>query len=221
MEDTLKIISYKDAERKSKLGTFECFVSPISIRLQRRNNFGTLNVVNGTIPLTGFANGGINTMEVSILLDGTGAYASKNDEPIEVIQQLTDLMENTVIYNGSIHQPPFLKVIWGTLPIFLCRAASIDVDYKTFNSEGVPVQANVNLVFIEDVDQELAKNQANKQSPDLFHQHKVADDESLALISYNYYSDTKHIRLIASANKLDNLYAIYPGQTLIIPPLKA
>ena len=220
MEDLLKIISYSDSQRKSKLGTFECFVSPISIRLKRRNNFGSLNVVNGTIPLTGFANGGVNTMEVSIILDGTGAYASNNDELIEVITQLTNLMENTVIYNGSIHQPPFLKVVWGTLPIFLCRAESIDVDYKTFNSEGVPVQANVNLVFIEDVDQELAKKQANKQSPDLFHEHKVAHDESLALISYNYYSDTKHIRLIASANSLNNLYAIYPGQTLLIPPLK-
>jgi len=220
MEDILTIVSYSDSERKSKLGTFECFVSPMSIKLKRNNNFGTLNVVNGTIPIVGFANGGRNTMEVSILLDGTGAYAYKNNEPIEVIKQLSSLLENTMQYKGSIHQPPFLKVMWGTLPVFLCRAESIDIDYKTFNSEGIPVQANVNLTLIEDVDEELSKKQANKESPDLFHEHIVLEGESLALISYNYYASTSYLKRIANANHLNNLYDIYPGQVLTIPPLK-
>lgn len=220
MEDLLKIISYSDAERKSMLGTFECLVSPLTIKLQQRNNYGQLNVVNGTIPVTGFANGGGGSMEVSLILDGTGAYATKDDQPIEVVKQLSNLMENTVVYNGSIHQPPFLKVVWGTLPIFLCRAESIDIDYKTFNSLGVPVQANVKLVLIEDVDDELSKKQANKQSPDLFHEHLVEENENLALISYNYYSDTRHLKHIANVNTLNSLYDCYPGQILLIPPLK-
>lgn len=219
MADLLKIISYSDSERKSKIGTFECLVSPLSIKVNRRNNFGTLNVVNGTIPIVGFANGGKNSMEVSMILDGTGAYAYKKDEPIKVIDQLNNLMANTMQYDGSIHQPPFLKVMWGTLPVFLCRAEAIDVDYKTFNSEGVPVQANVHLLLIEDVDQELSKKQANKESPDLFHEHLVEDGESLALISYNYYADTSHLVKIAEANKLNSLYDIHPGQILTIPPL--
>lgn len=219
MEDLLKIISYSDAERKSTLGTFECLVSPLSIKFQQRNNYGQLNVVNGTIPLTGFANGGKGTMEISLILDGTGAYASKDNEPIEVVKQLSDLMGNTVVYNGSIHQPPFLKVVWGTLPIFLCRAESIDVDYKTFNSLGVPVQANVTLLLIEDVDAELSKKQANKQSPDLFHEHLVEENENLALISYDYYADTRHLKHIATINKLNSLYDCKPGQILLIPPL--
>lgn len=219
MEDLLKIVSYSDSERKSKLGTFECLVSPLSIKIKRNNNFGTLNVVNGTIPIVGFANGGRNTMEVSILLDGTGAYAYKKDEPIEVIKQLTELLENTMQYKGSIHQPPFLKVMWGTLPVFLCRAESIDIDYKTFNSEGVPVQANIDLVLLEDVDEELSKKRANKESPDLFHEHLVLEGESLALISYNYYASTSHLKKIATANHLNSLYDIHPGQILMIPPL--
>lgn len=219
MSDLLKIIAYSDSERKSKIGTFECLVSPLSVKVNRRNNFGTLNVVNGTIPIVGFSNGGKNSMEVSMILDGTGAYAYKKDEPIKVIDQLNDLMVNTMQYDGSIHQPPFLKVMWGTLPVFLCRAEAIDVDYKTFNSEGVPVQANVHLLLIEDVDQELSKKQANKESPDLFHEHLVEDGESLALISYYYYADTSHLVKIAEANKLNSLYDIHPGQILTIPPL--
>lgn len=219
MADLLKIISYSDSERKAKLGTFECLVSPLSIKLKRRNNYGTLNVVNGTIPIVGFSNGGRNTMEVSLILDGTGAYAYKKDQPIEVIKQLTSLLENTMQYKGSIHQPPFLKVIWGTLPLFLCRAETIDVDYKTFNSEGVPVQANINLVLLEDVDEELSKKQANKESPDLFHEHLVLEGESLALISHNYYGSTSHLKKIATSNHLNSLYDIKPGQILMIPPL--
>jgi hypothetical protein len=145
MEDTLKIYAYSDAERSTELGVFECYVSPLSIKMNRNNRFGRLNTINGTIPLTAFSNGGTNSLELTIVLDGTGAYAVKDDEPYKVVDQLNDLMKYTVLYDGSIHQPPFLKVVWGTIPVFVCRAQDLDVDYKTFNSEGVPVQADVKL----------------------------------------------------------------------------
>jgi hypothetical protein len=219
MEDTLKIYAYSDAERSTELGVFECYVSPLSIKMNRNNRFGRLNTINGTIPLTAFSNGGTNSLELTIVLDGTGAYAVKDDEPYKVVDQLNDLMKYTVLYDGSIHQPPFLKVVWGTIPVFVCRAQDLDVDYKTFNSEGVPVQADVKLKFIEDVDLELSKKIANKESPDLFHEHLVMDHETLPSISYRYYNDTGYIHRIAKENGLNNLYAVIPGDTLIIPPL--
>ena len=219
MEDILKIYAYSDAERSTELGVFECFVSPLSIKMHRNNQFGKLKTINGTIPVTAFSNGGTNVLELTIVLDGTGAYALKDDEPYLVVDQLNDLMKYTVLYDGTIHQPPFLKVVWGTIPIFVCRAQDLDVDYKTFNNEGVPVQADVRLKFIEDVDLELSKKIANKESPDLFHEHIVADHETLASISFQYYRDTGYIHRIAQQNSLNNFYAIETGERLVIPPL--
>jgi len=219
MEDLLKIYSFSDSERKVELGVFECFVSPLSVKIHQQNTYGSLQGINSSLPLTAFACGGRNTMEVSIILDGTGAYASHDDEPIDVITQLNDLMSNTMLYDGSIHQPPFLKVIWGTTPVFLCRGESLDVDYKTFNNEGVPVRADITLLLVEDVNIELSKRQANKESPDLFHEHLVRNNENLATISYQYYQDTSHLHLIANQNDMNNLYACIPGKVLLIPPL--
>jgi len=219
MEDLLKIFAYKDSERTKLIGSFECFVSPLSLKMQLKNQYGQLDVVNGTIPITGFSSGGSNLMELTIVLDGTGAYANKDGEPYNVVDQLRDLIQLTMTYDGSTHQPPFLKLVWGQIPVFLCRGEQMDVDYKTFNNEGNPVRADVQMVFIEDVDSELSKKDANKQSPDLFHQHTVGEKENLANISFEYYNDTRHIRLIASKNDLDNLYCIVPGQSLMIPPI--
>ena len=219
MEDLLKIYAYRDSERTSLLGSFECFVSPLSLKMQLKNQYGQLDAVNGTIPITGFSSGGSNLMELTIVLDGTGAYANKDGLPYSVVDQLQNLIQLTMTYDGATHQPPFLKLVWGQIPIFLCRGEQMDVDYKTFNNEGIPVRADVQMVFIEDVDSELSKKNANKQSPDLFHQHTVREKENLANISFEYYNDTRQLRLIASTNDLDNLYCIYPGQSLMIPPI--
>ncbi|MBL4706953.1 MAG: hypothetical protein JKY48_00740 [Flavobacteriales bacterium] len=219
MEDLLKIYSYSDSERKSKLGVFQCKVSPTAFKMEQNNLYGNLYAINGRIPLSAFSSGGKNSTEVTLVLDGTGAYASKNKEPISVVTQLIDLMKNTTDYIGSIHQPPFLKLVWGNLPVVLCRAEKLDVAYKTFNSKGVPVRADVRLIFVQDADVELSERQANKESPDLFHEHLVLNNETLASISYQYYDSTNHLYLIASTNNLDNLYDCEPGTTLLIPPL--
>ena len=220
MEDLLKIYAYKDSARRTELGMFECHVSPLSLKMNLRNQYGQLNAVNGTIPLVGFSSVGANIMELTIVLDGTGAYAKKDDKPYNVVDQLIELMQITMEFNGSMHQPPFLKLIWGQIPVFLCRGEELDVDYKTFNKEGVPVRADVRMVFVEDVGSELSKKRANKESPDLFHEHTVAEHDTLALISYKYYSDTSHLYKIANINDLNNLYDCGdPGKTLAIPPL--
>ncbi|MBL4604275.1 MAG: hypothetical protein JKY02_00985 [Flavobacteriaceae bacterium] len=219
MGDLLKIYAYSDSARTTQLGVFECFVSPLSLKMNLQNRYGQLNAVNRSIPLIGFSSGGTNTMELTIVLDGTGAYAEKNGEPYNVVEQLIDLIGITMDFNGSMHQPPFLKLIWGQIPVFLCRGEELDVDYKTFNNEGVPVRADVRMVFLEDVDSELSKKVANKESSDLFHQHIVVEHQTLALISYEYYQDTDHLDKIAEVNGLNNLYDCNTGISLLIPPL--
>jgi hypothetical protein len=218
-DELLQIKSFSDAARKSSLGTFECYVSPTAFKMHHCNLYGNLHPINSSIPLSAFATGGKSTIEVSIILDGTAAVAVNNDEPIPVVTQLKDLMVNTVLYDGTIHQPRFLEVIWGDLPVFSCRAETLDVEYKTFNKAGVPVRADVQLLFIEDLDADFSRRQTNKQSPDLFHRHEVVDNETLASISYKYYDDTKHLDLIARTNSLNNLYDCVSGTSLLIPPL--
>lgn len=220
MASYLQIQAFQDAARSKKIGAFESRVSPVNFTLHQQNVYGELIPLNGSLPIQGFTSGGKTVMELLLLLDGTGVNARKGDNPLIVADELSKLVTHTIQYEGSIHQPPFLKVVWGNLPVFLCRAESMEVEYKTFDKDGVPVRVDVKLKLLEDVNGELSKRQSNKQSPDLFHRHRIAEQETLPLISYQYYQDTQFARQIARANQLPSLYHLVPGNMLLIPPLK-
>ena len=217
--ELLTISAYTDPERSKLKSDFQCYVSPEAIKMSQKNNFSVLSTVNANHPQVAFSSGGKNTMELDIILDGSGAYAVKDKQPVSIKEQVQNLLSTTMRYDGKIHQPLYLAVKWGELDMFKAKAESLDIDYKTFNSQAAIIAAHVKLVLIEDIPFDLSQAQANKQSPDLFHYHVVADDETLPLISYDYYQDTSHLHLIATQNKLNSLYDCVRGTTLLIPPL--
>lgn len=217
--DILKIYSYQDEARNQQLGCFEARVNPLALKIYNRNRYSKQYPLNSSNMLSAFSCGGPNYMELTLTLDGTGMIALENNASIDVVTQLNSLIANTMNYIGNIHQPPYLKVIWGQMPIFYGRAEKCDVQYKTFNSKGVPVRADVELLLLEDIDVEYNKRQANPSSPDLFHFHPVTEKDSLPYLSWLYYRSADYSQLIATANNLNNLYDLKVGTNLLIPPL--
>ena len=45
-------------------------------------------------------------------------------------------------YNGTIHSPNYLQVVWGGLA-FKCRLTSLNIDYTLFDSNGAPLRAKL------------------------------------------------------------------------------
>ena len=219
--DNLEIFSFEDAARSETqaIGSYKALVNPLAVKIYNRNRYGKQYPLNGSNLLSAFSCGGANYMAITLILDGTGVLASENNNSIHVVTQLAELMKNTMNYVGNIHQPPYLKVVWGTMPIFYGRAEKCDVDYKTINSEGVAVRAEVELLLLEDIDTAYHKRMANDSSPDLFHVHLVADQDTLPRLSYLYYHSVNYSRKIARFNNLNNLYELKTGSSLMIPPL--
>ncbi|KAF7785719.1 hypothetical protein PRUB_a0084 [Pseudoalteromonas rubra] len=217
--DLLKIDAYQDAARSQSLGTFTALVNPQSVSVFTRNRYGKQFPLSSASMLSAFSSGGPNYMKATLILDGSGLLAQQSQSDAGVVEQLTQLMNATMNYVGNIHQPPYLKVIWGKMPIFYGRAEQCDVHYRTFTDKGIPIRADVDLVLLEDVNTEYDKRVANPSSPDLFHLHNVSDKDTLPYISYRYYGSTGFGKQIARANGLNNLYNLQAGVTLLIPPL--
>ncbi|BDD04513.1 CIS tube protein [Aureibacter tunicatorum] len=217
--EVLKIYSYEDSKRSKQMGSFECEINPESFNVYQENLYSSVNTINASLPHTAFNSGGKSTIKATIILEASGLMTINENSAQTVNDQITDLKKNTVDFSGKIHQPPFLKLVWGTLSVFYCRATNIKIDYQKFDEDGVPLIAQAELDFVEDEDFGTQQKKNNKQSPDLYHVHRVEESQSLAYISYLYYNNVDHIQLIAQANELDNLYACKPGDELLIPPL--
>ena len=72
-------------------------------------------------------------------------------------------------YNGDIHRPNYLKVVWGTLQVKRCVLKSATIVYKMFKPDGVPLRAVITATFTDNSDDQTRVAITQDQSADLTH----------------------------------------------------
>ena len=122
-------------------------------------------------------------------------------------------------YNGNIHSPNYLKLVWGTL-LFSCRMKSLSFNYTLFKPDGTPLRARANAVFVEYTNSVALAKEANKSSPDLSHWVKVVAGDTLPLLCYQIYGSSDYYIEVARANNLTYFSPLTVGRRLIFPPLR-
>ena len=139
--------------------------------------------------------------------------------------------------DSSIHQPRWLRLEWGTKyavvvqgvqpvvnpqtrhPSFDCRLSSVDIKYTSFDREGNPTGAELDIVLIEDIADALRVREDNFQSPDVTHFRIVKAGDTLPLLSNAVYGDPSYYLTVAQFNGLDDFRNLQAGQKLYFPPL--
>ena len=121
--------------------------------------------------------------------------------------------------DGELHEPKFLKIEWGDL-IFDCRLESVEVNYTLFNRSGQPIRAELDTVFIGDIQDSKRIKQENKQSPDLTHTRTIQGGDKLPLIAHEIYGDPAYYIKLARVNNLNSLRKLNIGTTINLPPIK-
>lgn len=104
--------------------------------------------------------------------------------------------------------------------IFSCRLSSVNVTYTSFNRDGSPMRAELDVVLFSDQDVKSRMAKENKHSPDLTHQRTVRSGDTLPLLSKEVYGTSAHYLRVAQVNNLDNFRSLTPGQVLSFPPLE-
>jgi hypothetical protein len=155
-----------------------------------------------------------------IVVDGTGAVApsTSGGSLPDVKTQIKNLTNIVYTYSGDRHEPPWVRLLWGSL-IFFGRLKTMSVNYTLFKPSGDPLRAKVKLAFTGAMSPQEEALRANRSSPDLSHRVKVVDGDTLPLLCFRIYRDSSYYPEVARINQLSNFRRLRPGTELLFPPL--
>lgn len=216
----LKIVGYEDrAFSKTSGNSFTMMVNPADYDEKKEIRYNKDEAMDGgNIPTyQGYQD---ETLVLDFMIDATGVLTKAGDANFgkTIPELLADIEETVYKYVGDTHEPPYLKVEWGTLN-FEGRLKSMDVKYVMFAPSGLPVRAKVNMTFLKYVDEATQQRQKSKSSPDLSHLVTVKAGDTLPQLCRRIYKSAVYCTDIARINELDGFRRLEPGIQLLFPPL--
>lgn len=216
MLEKMLIKAYEEADFSGEpVGEFEAYVNPHELTIAYEMEYDSAQGSGTTGSRMEFKKLKPGDMSLTFFIDGTGANGVKVD-----VQERVEKFQSVTGYNGSIHRPNYLKIVWGTLQVKRCVLKSASIAYKLFKPDGVPLRAVITANFTDSSDDETRVALAQDESPDLTHQRIFKAGDSLPMLCYQVYRDTSYYMEVARANKLDNFRDIAPGTKLYFPPLE-
>lgn len=159
-------------------------------------------------------------LKLDFTLDNTGTIEGNILEGTPVPEQVKKLLDVVYKMQGEAHRPGILKIKWGTFFTFDCVLASLDINYVLFKPDGEPLRAKISATFTQYTEPKKRARQEDKRSPDLTRVIRVADGDTLPLLSYRSYGDPKYYLQIAYANKMMSVRPLRTGDELVFPPLR-
>ncbi len=166
-----------------------------------------------------FARTEAETVNIKIVLDGTGVVEAKRGESVSA--QIALLRDIAYEYKGDEHEPGPVELNWGDeLKAFRARLTSLDVTYTLFDPTGAPLRADVTLDFVEALTPKEVEVEADKQSPDMTHLVRVVAGDTLPLLCERIYKDATRYVDVARENDLDGFRALAPDTLLRFRPIR-
>ena len=160
-------------------------------------------------------------LSVTLIIDGTNVdslgifapFSPSVDARIELFKKVA------YMFDGTMHEPPYLTVAWGGQKPFDCRLRKFTVKYTLFDRDGTPLRAEIAAEFIEDLSDAKRALIEGKTSPDLTHARVVHVGDTLPLLTKDIYGSSDRYLDVARYNGLDHFRRLVPGQELLFPPL--
>jgi hypothetical protein len=211
----LKIIAYSDEKYTAQVGSHSVQINPESYT---HNHTATYNPA----PTTDTAGATIKynsidpeTLSFTFYLDGTGVVST-----LDVSNEIKTFKQLVYQYNGSIHSPNYLMLIWGKFS-FKCRLTKLDIEYTLFDSNGAPLRAKLTPNFQQYLSPDDIAKLSGKNSPDMTHVRQVMIGDTLPLMCQRIYGDSRYYLMVANHNGLTSFRELQPGQSIVFPPLQA
>ncbi len=159
-------------------------------------------------------------LDLEFLFDRTGIIKGNSDDlSLGIVADIDRFKRIVFDYNGDEHKPNYLMIGWGTL-LFKGILTEMTVEYKLFTPEGVPLRAVVRTSFKGVIDDKLRVARENNNSPDLTHLRIVKQGDTLPLMAFKIYGDSKYYLQVAAANNLTDFRRLKPGQQIMFPPIE-
>jgi LysM repeat protein len=209
---TKAYIQVLDAQGKTK-DKIPVLFNPDNYSMEKSNEFANINIPGLESPLLQFVRGGLETLTMDLFFD-TYTY----EKSIDVRKTYTDKIVNLLKIDPTIHAPPVLKFVWGSLD-FTCVLSKVNKKFTMFSSDGTPVRATLSVTFNE-FKTETSTMEHPPESPDRTKHYTLKQGDSLWLIAAEEYGDPAMWRVIARANKIDNPRILETGRGIVLPPVE-
>lgn len=233
----MKIIAYTDKNfslKRPDVEPYEVLINPEHYSITYGTASSDQTAQGSSEVRSAFRNRLAQTLTFKFLFDGTGvikkdqgllaglasglAIPGLNAGPPDVAKMLSDFKKVVYDYDSTTHQPPFVQLQWGLL-LYNCKLTNMTVSFKLFKPDGTPLRAEADCTFEGVIDEEKLAGIENRQSPDLTHIRTVKEGDTLSLMCYREYGDSKYYYQVAKFNGLTNFKTLVPGTTLLFPPL--
>ena len=217
----LKIKGYKDERFSQEIadGEFNTLMNPENYRIryevsqnqnQAQGTSSTAPRFNKTLP---------EDLQLDFVFDRSGVIKGFADENgVGIIDDIEKFKKIVLDYNGNQHKPNYLVISWGSL-LFKGSLKDMEITYKLFKPDGTPIRANIHATFKGFIEDNLRVARENNKSPDLTHIRVVGEGDTLPLMTFRIYGDSKYYLEVAKANKLVNFRKLTPGQQIFFPPI--
>jgi hypothetical protein len=212
--DKLKIIVFKDEKLQQETDRISVPVNPakFSRKLRIEYNEQQEQGTQGSNP--SFNKTPAEEIQLEFLFDGTGVIDGQKN----VRQQVTRFKEAVYSFDGEIHRPKFLKLLWGELA-FNCVLKDLRIDYTLFKPDGTALRAVLNATFLEVIEDELRAKKMRTSSPDLTHIRYVKEGDTLPLMTHRIYGDASLYIQVAQFNGITNFRNLKPNMRIVFPPI--
>ena len=158
-------------------------------------------------------------LNLDFLFDTTGSISNNDDvSNLSLNDQIQAFVNMAFDVNGELHQPNFLKIVWGDT-LFKGRLENLNINYKLFDTDGKPIRAILKCSF------RSSKPESNKgpltipSSPDLTHVRLVQSGDTLPLLCFSIYESSSYYLQVAQINGITNFRKLQVGTKIYFPPL--
>lgn len=232
--EKLTIGTYENSDYKKRIesGVFTAFLNPESYAVSYTTKLNGVQAIGTDKAVQQYIASPSTDLNLEFLFDGTGVTeANTGNALINRIQnkgkfiketvkdQLEKFYKATGQYAGDIHKPYNVIINWGDLE-FKGILAEFSVNYKLFDSSGLPLRAVGKAKFSESISPELAEATVKSNSPDLTHTRMVKAGDTLPLMTERIYGDDKYYLEVARINNITSFRQLQPGTEIFFPPIE-
>ena len=216
----LQILAYSDENLTQKVGQYSVQINPETYSQDFATEFTSNTSITTAGVTTKFVTQKPGDLNLNFYLDATGVVqptgnATKVTSIPDEIKKFNDVVYS---YNGDIHSPNYLQVLWGTLS-FDCRMTKVKVEYELFSPDGTPLRAKISPTFQQYLSPQKLALESRNNSPDLTHYRIVAAGDTLPLMCHRIYRNSKYYLDVAKVNGLTDFRNLEPGTRIFFPPL--
>lgn len=228
--EKMRIIAYEDPryETEAENGTFTVQVNPEGYKTKYNIEYALNQAPGSSGQQLQFNKIRPERMEFDFLFDKTGSlpntFSSNDRTTVEkereegVMPELEAFKRLMTGYEGEIHRPYYLELIWGRL-IFRGVLLEMTIDFKLFLPDGTPIRTVASCKFESSTETERRIREQNDRSPDITRIRQVQAGDQLPLLADELYNDPAYYIKIAQANSLTSFRNLAVGQQIVFPPV--